>query len=528
MPPSHRPEVSAVASPPRRSLTYDDLSITEQLGDGGHATVYKAAIKGYETPECVAVKEPTNEAQTLPADDAMEFLQEAETWEQLDYRERHKQLYAEYEHLVGIVDTGDRLPWIAMEYMDGGTLAERLEGSNGLPLPKLRWFATCVCRGVELAHYEGISHLDLKPSNVLFRSTPEGQWDVAKIADWGTSRRPLESTEENALSAAFSAPEQFDPDTFGEPDSMTDVYQIGAIIYAMAVGEPPYTGSRIEISNAATEGPELPSTHRDELPDEFDQVVARAMAPDKQDRYRTIRDLASAIADVPAARTTANGGTTQRASSDSILAPVGSGESPADTGRSPQGANRTAGATGGVDSTPRTDRDSSPVPEQIDEVGEVGFPPCKQPVEVFPADGEYLVREFRSEPSNATVFSSHDKRMAAMRAASNRLTEDNHPCTLRWDSHNSVGDLYWNEHFESLGVEYSELFDAWVVVSKPNAYTFCAAPSAKWAYKDGKRIQQAYDFKQLEICSRQGDCQKTVEHRFIRHSLTKSGVTFNR
>jgi hypothetical protein len=286
------------------------------------------------------------------------------------------------------------------------------------------------------------------------------------------------------------------------------------------------------------------------------------MAPKKQDRYRTIRDLASAIADVSAPRSATDGGSTAHlTSNDSILAPVSSGGSqagprgptpqathsqstgPATHSQSTGGSQSTGSAThsqstgpathsqstgGRVDTETNADQTGSQPPDSVGELGDVGFPPCKPPVEIFPTDEGYLVREFRTDPSNATVFSTHDKRIAAMRAAANKLTEAHHPCTLRWDTPNSVGELYWNDRFESLQVEYSELFDAWVVISKENAYTFSSAPSAKWAYKDGKRIQQAYDFKELKICSRQGNCKKTVEHRFIRHSLTKPGITFNR
>jgi hypothetical protein len=530
MPPSRRPDIGAVTSPPRRSLTYDDLRILERLGGGGHATVYKARVKGYDSPEYVAVKEPANEEKTLPAAAAKEFIQEAETWEKLDTRERNKQLWTEYEHLVGIVDTGDELPWIAMEYMDGGTLADRLGGRTELPIPELRWIANCVCRGVELAHYEGISHLDLKPSNILFRSTPEGQWDVAKIADWGTSSRPLESAEDGGLSAAFSAPEQFDPDQFGEPDSMTDVYQVGAILYALAVGEPPFSGSRIEISNAVTDGPDPPSEHRDELPSEFDKVIARAMAAQKQDRYRTIRDLASAIADVPAPRSAADGGKAGAAATDTsptsgATAPIGSGGQPSGPGGPGGPSGQTAAAGGEMGTDAEVGRTDSPVPAPV---GEVGLPPCKPPVEVYETEDGYLLREFQRDPSTATVFSQHDRRMTAMRAASNKLNEDHHPCSLRWDTHNSVGEIYWNEHFESLRVEHSGFLETWLVIPSQDQFAFASAPNVKKAYKYGKQIQQAYDFKELKVCSPSGKVEKVVEHRFIRHSLTKSGVKFNR
>jgi len=547
MPPSRRPDVSSVASPPRRSLTYDDLRITERLGGGGHATVYKARVTSYEVPEYVAVKEPANEERTLPASAAKEFIREAETWEKLDSREREKQLWTEYEHLVGIVDTGDDLPWIAMEFMDGGTLAERINGQREMEIPELRWIADCICRGVELAHYEGISHLDLKPGNILFRTTPSGTWDVAKIADWGTSSRPLEASDEGGLSVPFSAPEQFDADRFGEPDSMTDVYQVGAILYAAATGEPPYAGSRIEISQAVADGPTPPSERRGELPSEFDQVIKRAMAPDKQDRYRTIRDLAGAIADVPDPRSTADGGSVSAHSQQSsptggTTSPVGSGGEPAgpsgprgprsaSTPSSPSGPSAPsapqgpASTTGGMGEDAEVTRGDSPVPDPL---GEVGLPPCNSPIEVIEGDNRYFVREYKRKPSEATVFSTHDRRMTAMRAASNKLTADHHPCTLRWDTHDSVGEIYWNEHFEELRVEYSPFLEAWLVVPRADNFAFASAPNVKRAYKYGKQIQQQYDFQELKVCSQRGQVEKVVEHRFIRHSLTKSGVKFKR
>ena len=524
MPPSRRPDVASVASPPRRSLTYDDLQIVDRLGGGGHATVYKAKVTTHAEPRVVAVKEPTHEERTLPASAAKEFIREAQTWRKLDTREREKQLYTDYEHLVGVIDTGEELPWIAMEYMDGGSLGDRL-ASRGEPygIPELQWIIDCIGRGVELAHYEGISHLDLKPENVLFRTTEAGMWDVAKIADWGTSSRPLEGSTDSGVSVAFSAPEQFHPDQFGEPDSMTDIYQVGAIIYTLAVGEPPYEGSQIEISQAVVDGPTPPSEHRPELPTELDQAIARAMAPDKQDRFRTIRDLAAAIADVPdptvqpadGGRPADTGVTTDRAS------PVGGGQ--------PGGIGGPTGPSGprvpGGESEGEPEERTGPIPKAI---GTIDLPPSRQPLEVIASDDGYLVREYRRDPSEATVFSHHDRRMMAMRTASKQLTSEHHPCTLRWDTPNSVGDIYWNEHFESLRVEYSDFLSSWLVVPSTDRFAFASAPSAKKAYKYGKRVQQEYDFRELAVCSRRGEVEKVVEHRFIRHSLTKSGVKFNR
>jgi cell division protein FtsZ len=296
---SQVPDLSAVASPPRQSLTYEDLKISEApLGVGGQAIVYEAAISGSEPPAKVALKEPHNE-QTITTEAIESFLEEANTWQTIDRREREKPRWREYEHIVGIVDTGETpFPWIAMEYMDGGGLDDRLDNApDGLPVDEALWIGECLCRGLEIADGFGYSHLDVKPENILFRQTPEGTWDVPKLADWGVARTLAEQTGTmEAQTITYSAPEQFDPSEFGDPDSLTDLYQVGAVVYAMLTGEPPHTGSNQQIRRKVLDdGPAPPSQHRGELSEAIDVVVTEAMAKHKNDRHRGLQEFEKAL-----------------------------------------------------------------------------------------------------------------------------------------------------------------------------------------------------------------------------------------
>lgn len=294
------PDIAAVRSPQRRSLHYDQLSSMEEPIDaGGQGIVYKSAIRGVTPSSQIAVKEPAIDSKTLEKDTVEAFVKEANTWETVDRREREKQRWRDSEHIVGVIDTGDDLPWIAMEYMDAGGLDDRLDKNPaGLPIRETLWIAECICRGVELAHNYGIAHLDLKPANVLFRETPSDVWDVPKIADWGLARVLAEQTGTvRGLSINYAAPEQFNSDEFGDPDMLTDIYQVGALVYAMLTGKPPYTGNQASVVHDIVYGddPLRPEIHRSELPDAVAETLSCALNKKKTRRYQTITSLREAF-----------------------------------------------------------------------------------------------------------------------------------------------------------------------------------------------------------------------------------------
>ena len=292
------PDRGAVASPPRRDLDYRTIDAAKSpLDAGGQALVYEAAVPDDEPPDRIALKEPADPG-TLTGDVVETFLEEARTWELVDRREREKRRWADSEHVVGVIDTGERLPWIAMEYMDGGDLAQRLDGTDGLALDEALWVGECVCRGIELAHNYGVAHLDVKPSNVLFRTTAGDAWDVPKIADWGLARSLSEHTRTmEGLSVTYAAPEQFEPEEFGDPDMLTDVYQVGALVYALLTGRPPYVGNQMSVMHDVVYGdqPAPPSAHRDDVSPALDAIVSTALETSKRDRYDAIQIFRQAL-----------------------------------------------------------------------------------------------------------------------------------------------------------------------------------------------------------------------------------------
>jgi outer membrane protein assembly factor BamB len=299
------PELASVASPPQRDLDYYDLQLSEEpLGEGGQTVVYEASVLDSEPPETVAVRQLGNREFDKSVEwgedgDYEPFFKQTRKWATVDRRERTEPRWSDSEHIVGIVSVGETLPWTALEYMDGGSLADRLNETDGLAIEEAVWIGERLCRGLELAHNNGVAHLDLKPQNILFRETRGRVWDVPKIADWGLARELLGETSDpmEMLSPRYAAPEQFDSARYGRVDPTTDIYQLGAVVYAMLTGEPPYTGrdESVMLDIVKEELPPPPSQRRSELSEELDAVIQTALEPWRSDRYDSIAQFKGAL-----------------------------------------------------------------------------------------------------------------------------------------------------------------------------------------------------------------------------------------
>lgn len=160
--------------------------------------------------------------------------------------------------------------------------------------------------------------------------------------------------------------------------------------------------------------------------------------------------------------------------------------------------------------------------------GTVDRPPCRPPIEIIESGSEWLVREYHLKEGDATVFDRCPDRLDAMRVANDRMHADRHPCLLRWDAEDIVGDLYWNELFEKLCVEYSDLLDAWVVVPATDHFVFESGSDIEDVCNAARAVQRQYDFKEIVVFDTAGNRRQTFDHRFIRHDIAAAGVRFER
>lgn len=273
----------AIVGGPKTEVSYQQLQKeNEPIGSGGDAVVYCAELDYSGQQQYLALKQPDQRG-TLPAETVRRFLNEAETWKKLD----------NHDHIVDVVDWGSQpLPWIAMEYMNGGDLQSR---AGELPFDQAVWTAVSISKAIRHAHNRGVRHYDLKPENVLFRSVTGTYWDIPKVADWGLAEQALQSgSVETGMTPAYAAPEQLF-DEYGVPDHQTDIYQLGLLYYELFTGVHPYDGDMTQIhSNTVTP----PSEIRSDIPAELDSVLLPAIQTEPAERYEDILDLRRALNDL--------------------------------------------------------------------------------------------------------------------------------------------------------------------------------------------------------------------------------------
>ncbi|MEF8802325.1 MAG: serine/threonine-protein kinase [Halolamina sp.] len=274
----------SIPGAPDIAVDYDALTDEEPIGSGGNADVTRATVETPSKDVSLAIKKPRMSG-TLHTENVERLLEEAETWAKLD----------DHDHVVSVVDYGDTpVPWIAMEYMDGGDLRAR---AAEMSVDQKLWTATVITKGVHHAHRRGIAHLDLKPANVLFRIV-EGAWDVPKVSDWGLSKRLLDhSKSAEGFSPQYAAPEQFS-DNYGSADDVTDVYQLGALFYALFTGRSPFDGDPAEVMYQALNDDPTPPSEIADVPAELDEILLTALATEKADRYDGVLLLRNALRDV--------------------------------------------------------------------------------------------------------------------------------------------------------------------------------------------------------------------------------------
>jgi protein kinase-like protein len=197
-------------------------------------------------------------------------------------------------------DPGSDSLYIALEYLEGETLSDRVKREGRLEWREALRLTAKVAEALHHAHQRQIVHRDVKPANIMV--LPSGQ---PKLMDFGIAKIPaaqLTSAGEFFGTPSYMSPEQ----ATGEPlDARSDVFSLGAVLYLLLTGARAFEAPSVPaiLARVAKKDPPPPSRLTPGLPPAVDDIVARALAKDSAQRYATAQMLAEDIQDVLADRT---------------------------------------------------------------------------------------------------------------------------------------------------------------------------------------------------------------------------------
>jgi len=266
--------------------------ITALLGAGGMGEVYRARDTRLE--RTVAIKILPKEMSVDPAM-KQRFEREAKIISSLNH-----------PHICTLHDIGsqDGVDYLVMEYVEGETLAKRLE-KGPLPLEQVPKYGTQIADALDKAHRTGIVHRDLKPGNIMLTATG------AKLLDFGLAKpaAPLTSLATMTVTQAappvtqdgtivgtvqYMSPEQVEGK---ELDGRSDIFSLGSVLYEMLTGKKAFAGkSQLSVASAILEK-ELAaiSSIKPMTPPALEHAIRRCVAKDPEERWQTARDLRFAL-----------------------------------------------------------------------------------------------------------------------------------------------------------------------------------------------------------------------------------------
>jgi hypothetical protein len=258
----------------------DGYEIGELLGRGGMGLVFKARQKALKRD--VALKIVVSGAHA-GAQERARFRTEAEAVARLGH-----------PGIVQIYEVGEQAgcPYLALEFVGGGSLAEQLDGT---PMPPRRaaQLVLDLARAVQHAHEQGIVHRDLKPANVLLTGA-----GVAKVADFGLAKLldvEQGQTHTGAVlgSPSYMAPEQAEGRVRAIGPA-TDVYALGAILYELLTGRPPFVGASFleTLDQVRTHDPAPPQVLQPKVPADLAAICLKCLEKDPPQRYLAAAALA--------------------------------------------------------------------------------------------------------------------------------------------------------------------------------------------------------------------------------------------
>jgi serine/threonine protein kinase len=198
----------------------------------------------------------------------------------------------EHPNVVQVYDVGEHegMPFMVRQYVEGMTLAEIIEGSGRIEPKEAARVAREVARGLAAAHALGIVHRDIKPENILVSENGE-----VHLSDFGIALDPATPGTAPDPGSFVGTPNYISPEQAEgkKSDARSDLYSLGATLYATVTGRVPFTGPNVAavLYKHVHEPPRRPSASVRDLPEYFENIILRLMAKKPQDRYASSEEL---------------------------------------------------------------------------------------------------------------------------------------------------------------------------------------------------------------------------------------------
>ena len=265
---------------------FGDCAVERTLGAGAMGTVYLVRSPDGER---YALKVLNPEIARLHPEFKHRFTREAEFAMTLHHR-----------NLIPVHDAGEDpergFCYILMDYLPGGSVKERVRAQGRLPVEKAVSIAISVAGALEVAHYHGVVHRDIKSDNILF----DGD-GTPKLADLGVARFKDDTHPGTMRGGILGTPAYMAPEQMLDAhciDARADIYSLGVVLYEMLAGTCPYERfSTMEVLARAIRGDPLPDvrTACPDVPAEVAYVLSRMVAQKPEDRPATVREVADLL-----------------------------------------------------------------------------------------------------------------------------------------------------------------------------------------------------------------------------------------
>ncbi|MCG8449613.1 MAG: serine/threonine protein kinase, partial [Pirellulales bacterium] len=268
--------------------------LKQMLGSGGMGEVYLAEHQMMKRPCAIKVIRP----------------EKAGNPKVLARFEREVRATAKLSHWnsIDIFDYGrthDGTFYYVMEFLPGHNIGELVATHGALPPARIVYLMKQVCDALAEAHGQGLIHRDIKPANI-YCAYRGGVFDVAKLLDFGlakplTNAKDSELTQEGSITGSplFMSPEQAMGS--GEVDARSDIYSLGAVMYYMATGRPPFAYPQpIKVMVAhASEAPQPLRELNPEIPEELEDIILRCLEKQPEDRFQDVAMLRDMLEGIP-------------------------------------------------------------------------------------------------------------------------------------------------------------------------------------------------------------------------------------